>query len=145
MLEYFNPRAEIARSDKFISEKFTDTAAGNSGTMSGTELVRDFERQVNYEGLAYYEMPTDPARYGKTSPQELQQLVSNYLVLLAGGLDQYANDSMEPTVIRSSVMLRSASGDDIKKVENIINAFAAANFPDTVRVSLAGALLCRTH
>jgi predicted RND superfamily exporter protein len=115
-----------------------DTAAGNTGTMSGTELVRDFERQVNYEGLAYYEMPTDPARYGKTSPQELQQLVSNYLVLLAGGLDQYANDSMEPTAIRSSVMLRSASGIDIEKVENIINAFVAANFPDTVRVSLAG-------
>jgi predicted RND superfamily exporter protein len=115
-----------------------DTAAGNTGAMSGTELVRDFERQVNYEGLAYYEMPTDPARYGKTSPQELQQLVSNYLVLLAGGLDQYANDSMEPTAIRSSVMLRSASGIDIKKVENIINAFVAANFPDTVKVSLSG-------
>lgn len=115
-----------------------DTAAGKTGDVSGTELVRDFERQLNYEGLAYYEVPTDPARYGKSSPVELQQLVSNYLVLLAGGLDQYANDSMEPTMLRSMVMLRTARGRDIQAVTNAINAYVAANFPDTVRARLGG-------
>ncbi|MDR1894762.1 MAG: MMPL family transporter [Spirochaetales bacterium] len=118
-----------------------DTAAGKTAALSGTELVRDLERQINYQGLAYYEIPTDPERYGKTTPQELQSVVANYLAMLAGSLTQYANDSLEPTVIRSQVMLRSASGRDINRVQDFIRDFVQANFPPAVTVSLSGGAL----
>jgi hypothetical protein len=39
---------------------------------------------TNYEGYSYYEIPANPARYGKTTDEELQQLIANYLVLLGG-------------------------------------------------------------
>ena len=85
-----------------------DTAASQAENLSGVELVRELKRLTNYEGFAYYEIPADPARYGKTSDEELQRLVSNYLVLVAGGdFSDYANDPMEPTAIRTMLQLRT--------------------------------------
>jgi hypothetical protein len=64
-----------------------ETAAGRSAEISGGELVRELKQLVNYDGFSYYEIPADPARYGKETPEELRRLVSNYLVLLSGGVE----------------------------------------------------------
>jgi hypothetical protein len=75
-----------------------NAAAGKRTDMSANELTRELECITNYEGYAYYEIPSDPARYGKETAEELQQLVANYLVLLAGQTDDSkANDPLEPT------------------------------------------------
>ncbi|MDR2052783.1 MAG: MMPL family transporter [Treponema sp.] len=115
-----------------------DTAAGQAPAMNATDLVRELGRQVNYQGLAYYEIPVLPPRYGKTSSGELQGLISNYLVLLAGSLDRFANDPLEPTVIRTAVMLRTQSHKEIQEVAGRIDAFVAGNFPDSIRVRTGG-------
>jgi predicted RND superfamily exporter protein len=115
-----------------------DTAAGEKRNASGADIIRSLERQVNYEGLSYYEIPTDPQRYGMTSGDELRGLVSNYLVLLGGGIDRVANDPIEPTAIRSSVMLKNSTGANIRLVEKAINDFAAAALPGNVALNLSG-------
>jgi predicted RND superfamily exporter protein len=115
-----------------------DTASGASPSPSGSDLVRELKRLVNYDGAAYYEIPADPARYGKESPAELQRLVSNYLVLLAGEDSGYANDPLEPTAIKTTIQLRTTGQQDTQAVLDSINAYIAANFPKNVRTMIGG-------
>jgi predicted RND superfamily exporter protein len=115
-----------------------DTARGKHANMTANELVRELERLTNYGGFSYYEIPADPARYAKTSTEELQRLIANYLVLLAGNIDDYANDPLEPTAIKTVVQIRSPWQEDVDTVIHSINAYIAANFPDNVRVVIGG-------
>jgi predicted RND superfamily exporter protein len=116
-----------------------DRAASQGGNLSGAELARELKRLTNYEGFAYYEIPADPARYGKAGDEELQRLVSNYLVLVAGGdFSGYANDPMEPTAIRTMLQLRTTGDRDTREVMTAIDDYIEARFPKTVRVIVGG-------
>ncbi|MHB9292865.1 hypothetical protein Holit_01976 [Hollandina sp. SP2] len=116
-------------------------SAGEDRAMDASRLVWEVKKQVNYEGAAYYEIPRDPLRYGKTRPEELQQLVSNYLVLLSGSIESYANDPIEPTAIKTTIQLRTIGQDDTDRVVKVINEYVESNFPDTVQVVVGGAAL----
>ena len=119
--------------------RFLDTAAGKSKNLSGSDLTRELKRLTNYEGMAYYEIPEEPRRYGKNTPEELQQLIANYLILLAGGDNSgYSNDPLEPTSIRTMIQLRTTGNKDTQAVVEKINAYIAANFPENVRVIIGG-------
>jgi len=119
--------------------RFLDTATGVSPNLSGNDLVREIKRLTNYDGASYYEIPSDPARYGKSTAEELQQLIANYLVLLAGGDDSgYSNDPLEPTAIRLMLQLRTTGSSDTNEVINIIKDYIAANFPENIRVMIGG-------
>jgi predicted RND superfamily exporter protein len=116
-----------------------DTAAGKSANLSGSDLVRELKRLTNYEGMAYYEIPADPARYGKKTSEELRQLVSNYLVLLAGDDNSgYSNDPFEPTALKTTIQLKTTGNQEAFEVVDIIHAYVEANFPKTVRVTIGG-------
>jgi predicted RND superfamily exporter protein len=107
--------------------------------MSANELVRELERMTNYEGYAYYEIPADPARYGKETSEELRQLVSNYLVLLAGQTDDsMSNDPLEPTAIQTMILINSQWQKDSQEVINAVTDYVAANFPKNLRVFIGG-------
>ncbi|MDR2783223.1 MAG: MMPL family transporter [Treponema sp.] len=116
-----------------------DAASGKSFTMSGNDLIREVQRLTNYNGFAYYEIPSLPERYGKTTPEELQQLISNYLVLLSGDDSfDYSNDPLEPTAIKMTVQLRTTGNNDTKATINTIKKYIDVNFPKTVRVMVSG-------
>jgi predicted RND superfamily exporter protein len=120
---------------------FLDKAAGKSPHLSGNDLVRELKRLTNYEGMAYYEIPTDPKRYGKETPEELQRLIANYLVLLAGDDDSgYANDPLEPTAIRTMVQLRTVGNKDSQAVIDTIKEYIAVNFPKNAEVIIGGGI-----
>jgi len=106
--------------------------------MNANDFVWELKRQVNYEGASYYEIPADPKRYGKETPEELQRLVANYLVLLSGNISDYANDPMEPTAIKATVQLRTLGMDDSHAVIREMEKYAAANFPPDVTVTIGG-------
>ncbi|MDR1908743.1 MAG: MMPL family transporter [Spirochaetaceae bacterium] len=118
-----------------------DRAAGEHREMDADDLVRNLERLVNWEGAAYYEIPISPERYGKRSAEELQRLVSNYLVLLAGNISEYANDPLEPTAIKATVQLRTVGQADTNRAVDEINAYIAANFPEGLRTVIGGSAL----
>ncbi|MCL1836729.1 MAG: MMPL family transporter [Treponema sp.] len=118
---------------------FLDSAAGKSPHLSGSDIVRELKRLTNYDGMAYYEIPADPERYGKETPEELQRLIANYLVLLAGDDDSgYSNDPLEPTAIRTMIQLRTTGSKDSQAVIDIINEYIAVNFPKNVHVIIGG-------
>jgi len=119
--------------------RFLDITAGTSPNLSGNELVLELKRLTNYDGMAYYEIPSDPARYGKKTSEDLQKLIANYLVLLAGNDDQgYSDDPFEPTAIRVMMQLRTTGSGDTQKVIDIINSYIDANFPKNVRIMISG-------
>jgi predicted RND superfamily exporter protein len=115
-----------------------DSAAGTGRHLDANDLVRGIKRLVNYEGTAYYEIPSDPARYGKKTKEELQRLVSNYLVLLSGNISEYANDPLEPTAIKSAVQLRTVGQKDTDIALDAMRDYIDANFPKNVRTTIGG-------
>ena len=122
--------------------QFLDNASGKSAHLSGNDLVRELKRLTNYDGMAYYEIPSDPKRYGKETPEELRRLIANYLVLLAGDDDSgYSNDPLEPTAMRTLIQLRTTGSSDSQAVIDIINNYVAVNFPKNVRVTIGGGVV----
>jgi predicted RND superfamily exporter protein len=115
-----------------------DKAASVSRNMSADDLVRGLKRQVNYKGEAYYEIPADPLRYGKETGQDLQKLISNYLVLLSGSISDYANDPLQPTAIKSTVQLRTIGMEDSQKIFDKIERYLKIHAPDDVTVTVGG-------
>jgi predicted RND superfamily exporter protein len=119
--------------------RFLDSAAGKSHSLSGSDLVREVKRLTNYDGMAYYEIPANPARYGKETEKELGRLIANYLVLLSGDDEMlYSNDPLEPTAIRTMVQFRATGSREIQDVIAVINEYVAVNFPPNVRVLIGG-------
>ncbi|MDR3336319.1 MAG: MMPL family transporter [Treponema sp.] len=128
---------ETYLSDKELTALLERASEASLG-MDANDLVWELKRLLNYEGTSYYEIPSDLKRYGKNSPEELQRLVSNYLVLLSGSISDYANDPLEPTAIKSTVQLRTLGKEDtdiaLKEMQNYINA----NFPKNVKTTIGG-------
>ncbi|MCL2276746.1 MAG: efflux RND transporter permease subunit [Treponema sp.] len=119
--------------------RFFDAAAGLHPAMNGNDLVRELKRLTNYEGASYYEIPYNPERYGKSTREELQQLIANYLFLLAGSdNNDYSNDPLEPTAIRTMIQLRTTGSSDTYEVINLINDYIAVNFPGNIQTMIGG-------
>ncbi|MDR2485084.1 MAG: MMPL family transporter [Treponema sp.] len=116
-------------------------SSGRDRGMNAADLVWEVKKLVNYEGAAYYEIPSDPARYGKTGPEELQRLVSNYLVLLSGNITSYSNDPLEPTAIKTTVQLRTVGQADTEQAVEEMFKFVKTNFPKNVQVIIGGGAL----
>jgi predicted RND superfamily exporter protein len=128
-----------ASSETPITFAMLNAAIGNNAAMSADDLVRELERMTNYAGYSYYEIPADPARYGKETEEELGRLVANYLVLLAGDADEgFSNDPLEPTAFEIVVLVNSKWQADTNKVVDAINRYVAANFPKNVNVLVGG-------
>ncbi len=119
----------------------SDAVAAGGRDLSAEELVGELARKVNFRGASYYEVPADPARYGKRNAEELRGLVSNYLVLLSGDIDSFADDPLEPTSIRMSLQLRTVGQRDTNRVIDSIREYAADRFPENVSVEIGGVAL----
>jgi predicted RND superfamily exporter protein len=120
--------------------KLLESAASTVGKqgMSGSELAEGFFKAINYRGASYYEIPTDPARYGKSTAEELRGLVSNYLVLLTADISAYADDPLEPTSIRMNIQLRTAGQRDSEGAIEAIRGYVEANFPKDMTTEIGG-------
>ena len=134
--ESYNDLTQYSAADLL---RFLDSAAGKSFSLSGSDLVHELKRLTNYDGMAYYEIPANPARYGKETEEELGRLIANYLVLLAGDDEMlYSNDPFEPTVIRTMIQIRATGSQEIRDIINIIDEYVNVNFPKNVRVMIGG-------
>jgi len=96
---------------------------------------------INYDGMAYYEIPADPVRYGMTSVEDLSLLVANYLILLSANISSYANDPLSPTAINTIIQLTTKGNVDTDLALGIIRKYADENFPDYVRIIIGGPAL----
>jgi len=132
--EKMDAMALAALLNRALSEK-------GGAEMTARELVNSVSRLTNYRGAAYYEIPVDPGRYGKTSAAELHGLISNYLVLLSGDLGTFADDPLEPKAIRMEIQLRTVGQIDTDRAIDAIHAYVNERFPKDMKVEIAGTAL----
>ncbi|MDR2553393.1 MAG: MMPL family transporter [Treponema sp.] len=135
------PSAGLYTLEDFVSTLSAAARSGTSTELDAGELLEELKKLVNFEGAAYYEVPADPAKYGKSRPEELAALVSNYLLLLSGSISGYANDPLEPTAIKTTVQLRTIGESDTDRALEEIRRFVQANFPENVAVTVGGSAL----
>ncbi len=132
--EKIDSLAMVALLNKALAEK-------GGEAMTARDLVESLSRLTNYRGASYYEIPVDPARYGKTSQEELKGLISNYLVLLSGNIGTYADDPLEPKAIRMDVQLRTVGQIDTDRGIKAMKDYIEGRFPKDVKVEIAGTAL----
>jgi len=96
------------------------------------------ERELNYKGAAYDEIPTDASKYPVADAAELKNLVSQYLLLYSGSLDQFANDPLQPSESRIQIQLTSHSTKTTDAIIKDAKAFAAERFPAGYTLEASG-------
>lgn len=117
--------AQITRSDRYVS---------------ATELVEKLKKSINYKGAAYYEIPTNPQKYGKTTQEELTPLIQNYLLLMAGHVQDFIDDTYNPTTLKVNIQLRTVGQQDSEKALKSIMDYVHAHFPKDISVEPNGTL-----
>ena len=114
------------------------TSAGGKNA-SIEQVVDALERQLNFNGIDYYEIPYDVAKYPVASREELGDLVTQYLYLLSSDqIQRFANNMTIPTAIRTQVQLRSHSTDETAKIISDAKEYAAKHFPKGYKIEATG-------
>ncbi|MCX7655374.1 MAG: MMPL family transporter [Treponemataceae bacterium] len=136
------PRDSVLPVTRDLAMLLSQAQAGSRGSLKTAEdLIKAIYRELNYQGYGYYEIPQDPARYGKATHDELQGLIANYLVLLSGDISSYANDPLEPTAIRLNILLRTVEQIDTNRAIKAIRAYCHDRFPTDVTIEIGGTAL----
>ena len=112
-------------------------AAGGK-TASVEDVVNELQKQVNYNGTAYYEIPYDYTKYPVASREELAGVVQGYLTLLSGSLDRFVDDDMNPQVMRITVQLRNHSTQTTGEIIAAAQKFAQEHFPEGYTLEATG-------
>ncbi len=107
-------------------------------TASVEDVVNELQKQVNYNGSAYYEIPYDYTKYPVASREELAGVVQGYLTLLSGSLDRFVDDDMNPQIMRITVQLRNHSTQTTGEIIAATQKFAQEHFPEGYTLEATG-------
>ena len=118
-----------------LSQAYAE-AGGQHATLE--KVVAALEKKFNYNGIDYYEIPDDVKKYPAPSREALSDLVSQYLLLFSGSLDRFANNQLQPSVLRTQVQFRSHSTDDITHFIDAASDYARKHFPEGYTVEFTG-------
>ena len=122
---------------KMLNEAYA-AAGGSHATVE--QVVEELAKKLNFNGMAYYEIPSDPEKYQVPSTENLANLVSQYLILL-GNDDMkkfLQSDMISPKDMRITVMLRSHNTVGTKAVIADAEAYAAKHFPEGYKLIATG-------
>ena len=124
-----------------IIEKLAAAQAVRRGRyVSATEVIDALKKDINYKGAAYYEIPTDPQKYGKETQEELSMLIQNYLLLMGGNVQDFIDDIHTPATLKVNIQLRTVGQHDSEQALQAIMAYVKANFPKDISVEANGSM-----
>lgn len=104
-------------------------------TTTTTDAITD---TTDYSGESFYEVPATPAKYGLHTTADLANLVSQYLLLYSGSLDDFIDNQLEPSKAKVVIQMRERSSILTSQVLAEVNAFAAERFPAGYTVEATG-------
>ncbi|PIE98799.1 MAG: antibiotic transporter [Treponema sp.] len=110
----------------------------NDADMTAEEFIAMLSKKVNYKGITYYEIPSIPEKYGKTTQEELHELINDYLILLSSNTKEFMDNPINPRVLKISVQIRTVGQQDTDKIVADIQNFINQRFPSDVKVKIAG-------
>ena len=124
-----------------VIEKLAAAQAARRGRyVSATELVDALKKDINYKGASYYEIPTDPQKYGKETQEELTALIQNYLLLMGGNVQDFIDDIHTPATLKVNIQLRTVGQQDSEQALQAIMAYVKDNFPKDISVEANGSM-----
>ena len=113
-------------------------AGAEKSDVSGDELVELLKKEMNYNAAAYYEIPTDTEKYGVESTTNLKNLISQYLLLYSGSVDDMINDPLEPDKAQMLVQLKTPSTITADIVSTEIRDYTESEFPEGYKITVSG-------
>ncbi len=130
---YYQAKLEKAMTGKDIQE-IMNRAYGLSGGKHGTteNFIRELQREMNYEGYAFYEIPYEPQKYMKSRRDQLSRIISNYTMMLGDSMERFTDDQTNytPTVIRMQVQIRTNSTQEVGIMLRQFEEYAAKHLPE---------------
>lgn len=112
--------------------------SGRGRIMSAGDLVEEINRELNYQGASYYEIPTDPAKYPAETEEELKNLISQYLLLFSGELGDWTDDNLEPSMIKMLVQMNTPGTILPQRIAEDAETYAEAHFPPGYTMETVG-------
>jgi uncharacterized protein len=116
---------------------FSSRTAGGADPMQAAVIV-------DLGVSAWDEIPADPERYGLAGNEELQQLISQYLLLYSGNLGSWSDDDLEPRIARMSVSLNTRGNIFTNQLIPEIGKWTDENFPAGYSIRTAGVALAES-
>lgn len=111
-------------------------AGGKNATAE--KVFEEFQKQLNYKGLAYYEIPEDAEKYPVASKEELQGVVNDYMSLLSGSLDRFVDQENNPSELRVQCQLRTHATEDTGIIIEAAKEYARTHFPEGYTIEFTG-------
>ncbi len=87
---------------------------------------------------SYYEIPSDPAKYGLETEEELSQLITQYLLLYSGNLGKFINDPIEPDSLLMTISLLKTDTPTLRNITNTIEEHFKATLPPGWTMEIGG-------
>lgn len=126
--EMLNETATIEEFMNLLNNSYV--RAGGNSSVTAAQMLDALQTELNYKGEAYNEIPFDVAKYPVADNEGLKNLISQYLLLYSGSLDQFSDDPLQPSKAKMQIQLTT---HETKIVNDIIvdaNKYAAHNFPE---------------
>lgn len=120
---------------QFVSQIMIEAGQTN---LTAAELVEKIQRELNYQGAAYNEIPYDVSKYPVATREELKNLISQYLLLYSGSLDEMIDDQLAPKKAKMIIQLKTWSNVSTNRIKQKIIEYVEANFPKGYQVSVSG-------
>ena len=76
-----------------------------------------------WDPLTYEEIPTDPAKYGLATTDDLKGLLSQYLLLYGGNLGPMINDELEPSATLVTIQMRESGNSNTRAMRRTIESY----------------------
>ncbi len=107
-----------------------------SGPLSSEESTTNptATKQLESGGKGSYEIPSDPAKYGLSSEEELSHLIAQYLLLYSSSLDSFIDDPLEPDSTLFTILLKESHTETLR----LISTKLPTLFPSTWTVEIGG-------
>jgi hypothetical protein len=107
-----------------------------SGPLSSEESTTNptATKQLERGGNGSYEIPSDPAKYGLSSEEELSHLIAQYLLLYSSSLDSFIDDPLEPDSTLFTILLKESHTETLRLITTMIPTL----FPSTWNVEIGG-------
>lgn len=135
--ESYTPSLDLSTSD-FMKTLYETYAALENRNIDAEEFIDYLARQSNYQGKAFDEIPKDPQKYGLATKEDLQNLISQYLVLVSGNIDEWADDPIEPRIVKMTLYLDSPSTLLAARIEADAREYIQKHFPKDYTVKISG-------
>lgn len=138
-IEYKNKLKQITTVEDVLN-MLSDAYVKAGGKYATVEKMVDvIEREYNYNGKAYYEIPSDISKYPVVTKQDLEGVIDGYLTLLSGSLDRFLDDELNPKIMRVTCQLRNHSTQETGKIIVDAKQFAQEHFPEGYTLEATGA------